>query len=37
MSHGMESLVGESEKSLFDPLGFENLFCLSMEGEERFS
>jgi hypothetical protein len=37
MSHGIESLVGESEKSLFDSLGFENLFCLSMEGEERFS
>jgi hypothetical protein len=35
MGHGVGSLVGESEKSLFDSLGFENLLGLSMEGEER--
>jgi hypothetical protein len=36
MSHGVRSLVGESEESLFDSLGFEDLLCLSMAGEERF-
>src|SRR4030042_1433712 len=36
MSHGVESLVGESEKSLCDSLDFEDLLCLSIEGEERF-
>jgi hypothetical protein len=37
MRHGVGSLVGKSEKNLRDSLGFKDLLCLSLEGEERFS
>src|SRR4030043_977860 len=36
MGHGVGSVVGKGEKSLFDSEGFENILCLSMEGERRF-
>src|SRR4030043_716453 len=36
MGHGVGSVVGKGEKSLFDSEGFENLLCLSMEGERWF-
>jgi hypothetical protein len=37
MGHGIGSVVGKGEKSLFNSEGFVNLLCLSMEGEHGFS
>src|SRR5271157_2275254 len=37
MGHGIGSIVGKGEKSLFNAEGFISLLCLSMEGEHGFS
>jgi len=37
MGHGIGSVVGKGEKSLFNSEGFIDLLCLSMEGEHGFS